>query len=715
MRNVVKSALAMLIVAVVTPATSAGVVLAAYLFLPLPADLPERTPPAPSQISRVYDAAGNQIGTIRQFETSIPVRPEDIPTSLEQAVIAAEDRGFYSHGGVDVRATLRALIADIRTRGVAQGGSTITQQLVKNTLTGGERSIPRKIREAVLASQLDRQVDKDDILFEYLSVIYLGEGAYGVGAAAETYFRKPVSELTLSESALLAGLIPAPSRFNPRVDPGLAEERRQRVLRTMLDEEMITDDEFGVAIFQPVWPAAQGTPPGPVALIHPPEVQQSGDPYFTDYVTRWLADHLPGGLDQIYRGGLRIETTLDPRLQYVARAQVAELLDGTDPDLRTTLVSIEPPTGFVRAFVSGRDFATDQVNHALGVDGGGSGRQPGSAFKPFVLARALQTGITPAALYSGRPHDVTEACSPDTPTVLDNYEGSGFGTLPLRNATWQSVNTVFTRLILDVGVEETMALARAMGLTSVRAFDPAVHCASVALGAESVSPLDMASAYGVFAARGLRAEPTPVVRVTDRDGTVLIDNSEPVTTRVLEEGVADNVTDVLRGVLTSGTARGRGLDRPAAGKTGTAQGNRDAWFVGYTPTLSTSVWMGYRNDSAGTARALEDIKGVDRVTGGSHPARLWQAFMREALRGVPVTEFSEPAPIEAVPDVAQQRARRGFAPGPRMYARGPSGRTYVEDVPTPEADLPATTSTTVPPTSTTSSSTTSTTQGGLLN
>ncbi|MGH9276019.1 MAG: transglycosylase domain-containing protein, partial [Acidimicrobiales bacterium] len=507
MRRILSLIAALLLVAVITPLASAGVVLAANLFLPLPANLPERTPPAPSQISRVYDAAGNEIGTFKQFETSIPVQPADIPPVLKQAVVAAEDRRFYSHGGVDVRGTVRALIADLRGRGVSQGGSTITQQLVKNTLTGGERSISRKIREAVLASQLDRQMDKDAILFEYLSVIYLGEGAYGVGAAAETYFRKPVSQLTLSESALLAGVIPAPSRFSPRVDPGAAEIRRIQVLDIMLDEGMIDEVQYYEAVAQPVWMAVFGPPPGPATVVYPPETQQSSDPYFTDYVRRWLEAHLPGGADTIFQGGLRIVTTIDPEAQAAARAQVAEFLDGTEPDLRTSLVAVEPPTGFVRAFVSGRDFATDSVNYALGktsaggVGGGGSGRQPGSAFKPFVLAQALAAGITPEATYSGRDHDVSDAChSPGT--VLENYEGAGYGTVDLRTATWKSINTVYTRLILDVGVDKVMSLARSMGLTSVREYDGAIHCASVALGAESVSPLDMASAYGVFAARG---------------------------------------------------------------------------------------------------------------------------------------------------------------------------------------------------------------------
>jgi penicillin-binding protein 1A len=336
-----------------------------------------------------------------------------------------------------------------------------------------------------------------------------------------------------------------------------------------------------------------------------------------------------------------------------------------------------------------------------------------------VLAQALDKGITPDTTYSGRDHDVSEPChSPGT--VLENYEGAGFGTVDLRTATAKSVNTVYTRLILDVGVDKTMALAKKMGLTSVRDYDGAIHCASVALGAESVSPLDMASAYGVFAARGLRAEPTPVLRVEDKAGNVIIDNSKPATERVLSEDVADNVTDILRGVLTNGTAAGRGLDRPAAGKTGTTQNNRDAWFVGYTPTLATAVWIGYENKTAETTKELRNIKGVRSVTGGTHPARLWQGFMKRALQGVPITEFSEPAPIEAVPDAAKIQARRGFQPGKRKYPTGdPDGGSYVEDPGRPEADAPTTSTTTSSGGSTTTTTdpddTTTTTDGGIIN
>ncbi|MDQ2650001.1 MAG: penicillin-binding transpeptidase domain-containing protein, partial [Actinomycetota bacterium] len=497
-------------------------------------------------------------------------------------------------------------------------------------------------------------------------------------------FRKPVNELTLSESALLAGLIPAPSRYNPRNDPVAAENKRMIVLDKMLEQDRIDPVAHAEAAQQVVWLASQGPPPGPATVVYPPETQQSSQPYFTDYVRRWLISHLPGGEDQIYQDGLRIETTLDPDLQASAERRVGDFLDGRAPDLRTSLVSVEPPTGYVRAFVSGRDFANDNVNYALGsrsaggVGGAGSGRQPGSAFKPFVLAQALDTGIPPTAKYSGGPHDVSEACGADNP-VLGNYGGARFGTLDLRTATEKSVNTVYTRLILDVGVEASVGLANRVGLTSVT-YKPGVDCASVALGVKETSPLDMASAYGVFAARGLRAEPTPVLRVTDRDGNVIIDNTTPTTERVLKETVADNLNDILQGVLVSGTAAGRGLDRTAAGKTGTTNDNVDAWFVGYTPTLSTAVWMGYENKS--------ERKELGNITGGSHPARIWQAFMREALADVPVTEFTEPAPIVAIADAAKLQQRKGFGPGAAQRPRSVEVPNYVEPLPEPFVDDP---------------------------
>jgi penicillin-binding protein 1A len=673
------------VVGVVVPAAAAVTVLSALLFLPLPASLPEPAPGVEAQISRIYDINGEEIGAFRRFETSQPVAPEDIPQVLEDAVVAAEDRRFYSHSGVDVWGTLRALWADVRSQQVVQGGSTITQQYVKNAYVGDERSLARKVREAVLASQLDRQVDKDEILFRYLERIYLGEGAYGVGAAAETYFRKPVQDLTLSEAALLAGLIPAPSRYEPRGNPALAESKRTIVLDAMLEEGMIDAGEHAEAAAQAVWLATPGeAPPGrPVTVVHPRERAETPYPYFVDYLQRHLAERYGG--DAVYRDGLRIHTTLDPRVQDEAQRAVSATLDGTAPPLEMSLVAVEPQTGFVKALVGGRDFAASPVNLALGAGGGGSGRQPGSAFKPFVLAQALEEGIPPSRSYPGR-----------SPLVVGNdrfhnYGGASYGPVDLRTATRKSVNTAYVELLRQVGVQETMELARRMGV-STSEYREGFHGLAVALGTLEVSPLDMASAFGVFAARGERAEPTPVLRVLDAGGAMLEDNTERPRARVLEEVTADNVNDILQGVLQAGgTAGDNGIDRPAAGKTGTTQENQDAWFVGYTPSLSTSVWMGY----ADAPRPLQGIKGVRAVTGGSLPADTWEAFMRGALAGVPVTEFTEPPPITDLTDILRRRARGGFDVRVLRAPDDTDPGVYVRPLPAPSVEPPP------PPTTTT--------------
>ena len=677
-----------LVGAVVVPVVGALVVFAALLFLPLPASLPEARPGVEALISRIYDINGNEIGVFRQFDTTKPVARDDIPEVLKQAVVAGEDRRFYSHSGVDLIGTLRALRADVNSQGVVQGGSTITQQYVKNVYVGSERTLSRKVREAVLASQLDRQVDKEEILFRYLERIYLGEGAYGVGAAAEAYFHKPVADLTLSEAALLAGLIPAPSRYEPRGNPVLAEERRMLILDAMLEQGMITPTEHDAAAAQRVWLAIPGVdpPPGGATVVHPREQAETAHPYFVDYLQRYMAKRY--GDDAVYQRGLRIYTTLDPRMQTEAERSVGEMLDGTEAPLEMSLVAVEPLTGFVKALVGGRDFAASRVNLALGALGGGTGRQPGSAFKPFVLAEALEQGISPTRTYSGssplRVGDYT----------AENYGGSSYGSVDLRTATAKSVNTAYVKLIADVGVEETMALAKRLGITTAD-YEPSRHGLAIALGALDVSPIDMASAFGVFAARGERAEPTPVVRVLDAEGRVLEDNAEAERTRVLEEVSADLVNELLQGVLEpGGTAGDNGLDRPAAGKTGTAQDNGNAWFVGYTPTLSTSVWMGYSD----APRPLRNLKGVrGGVTGGSLPADTWESFMRSALADVPVTEFTQPAPITDLADILRRRARDGFDVRRLREQVLTDPGSYLDELPAPVAEPPPSTTTTLLP------------------
>ena len=723
-----------------TPVLVTAIVLAALFYLPPPSELPKPRPTEGGQMSRVYDVNGEEIGQFSEFEQNIPVKREDIPKVLKEAVIAAEDQSFYAHGGIELRAILRALAADIQGGELSQGGSTITQQYVKNAYTGRQRSFGRKVREAILASQLDRKVDKEKILFDYLSTIYLGEGAYGVGAASETYFRKPVSKLTLGEAALLAGLIPAPSLYEPRGNPSLAEQKRTFVLDRMLEQGRITAADHADASTQRVWSAANGPPTRPATVIYRSQQRVAKFPYFMDYLRRYLEEKV--GRDAVYRGGLRIQTTIDPILQAHAEKAVADGLAGTAPPIEMALVSVEPRTGYVKAMVGGRDFyAPDgQVNLALGacerpperlkskvdvsatcwdddesdevtVEGGGTGRQPGSSWKPFVLAAALDKGIPDTKVYKAPGSYRIPGCRGEKGCVIQNYEGSAGGSATLRRGTEKSFNTVYAQVILDVGVPEVGEMAKKLGISSAWIANPEVQGPSYALGTQEVSPLDMASAYGVFATNGLRAPPTPVLWIKDFRDRFVEDNRRPDAKRVLRESIAYNVTDILRGVITSGTGTRADIGRPAAGKTGTAQEWRDAWFIGYTPQLSTSVWIGNKQRPT----PLFNVKGVPRVFGGSIPAETWRAFMTEALKDVPPADFELPAsaaPVPAAPVPAPSSAPRYTAPprSPTTYELYPDYRpdftttsfpyspdpTYYQPY-TPDTVAPTTSSTTQPP------------------
>ena len=690
MLRVLRAIAAFAIVSVITPIFCVAVVLAALIFLPLPATLPTPKPILESDVTHVVDEAGNEIAVFKHYETYTRVNPADIPQVLKDAVVSAEDKHFYDHSGVDVGATLRALWDDLRNQKTVQGGSTITQQYVKNAFTTGERTIARKVREAILAGQVERAETKDQILTEYLDTIYFGEGAYGVVAAAQTYFRTPVAQLSPSQAALLAAVIPAPSVYSPRVNAVLADQRRVQVLDEMLQQGKIDQPTHDLSVAQHVWLSWTGDAPGPATLVFPPQEQQSSQPWFTQYVKDWLEAHLPGcvpgNCPMLDKGGLKVETTLDPKVQQAAEDEVAKSMGDNDPNLQMSLVAVEPPTGFVRAMVGGRDWNTNQYNTAILRPG----RQAGSSFKPFILATAFEQGIQPTKTYSGSTY-----VSPDGQTKISNYGGESYGTIDLRTATVHSVNAVYARLILDVGVDKAMEMAQRLGV-DMPAYDPAKYGASVALGAIETRPLQMASAFGVFANHGRRAPPTPVKRVTDADGKVIIDNFKAADEAkpVIADVVADNVTDILRGVLESGTAAGKGLgDRPAAGKTGTAEDAANAWFVGYTPTLSTAVWMGHLDCGAGPQCGMHNINGVREVVGGTIPASTWQHFMKRALDGVPVTEFADPAPIQTFADEARRAERNGFDPGPRRYPSGPAGGGPYQVDGTPPQAVPPTTST----------------------
>jgi penicillin-binding protein 1A len=632
---------AVVLALVVVPPIAGAVAVATLVNGPLPVgQLPEERPTLVAEPSVVLDREGRRIGIFRGFDETKEVSPSDVPQVLIDAVVAIEDQRFWDHDGVDYEGIARAARTNLEVGGIAQGGSTITQQYVKNVYLSGEQTIERKISEALLAIEVEKRLSKRQIMFGYLTSSYYGSGAYGIGAAAKIYFDKPVSELDVSEAATLAGIVQAPSRLSPFVDLEAAEGRRRLVLTAMAEQGLIDDDRYERELARRLWSAeGDGLPSGPVTALLPRQAKGAIDhPFFVDYVEAELLDRL--GPDLVYNGGLTIETTIDPDLQVVAEQAVADRLGTSEYPVEMAAVTLDPSTGHVVAMVGGRDHDVSQVNLAIG---GSTGFQAGSSFKPIVMAAALELGLSPSTEYPAPASWTVPGCSGDQ-CQLSNYDHRDRGNIDLRSAMHASVNTVFAQLILDITVGETVDLARSLGLERL---DPdAYYGPSLALGAAESSPLEMASAYGTFANRGLRVAPTGIARVIDADGNVLIDNRARPGTRVVSEVVADNMTDVMVGVIESGTGRAADINRPAAGKTGTAQAYRAAWFVGYTPDYATAVWMGHADRLA----TLRNVNGVGNVTGGSHPALAWQRIMAAAHEGLDVTEFPEPVEITAIDD-----------------------------------------------------------------
>lgn len=744
-KRIFSSAFLATVTLVGAPAAFAATVLAGLIFLPLPATIPIPKQNPTIMPTILYDRYGNEIATLRRFDTNIPVTEAEIPRDLKEAVIADEDRSYYHHGGVDLRGMLRALWADIRNRAPVQGGSTITQQYVKLAYTNQHRTLIRKIKEAILASQLARQASKDQILYRYLTIVYFGDGNYGVGAAAENYFHVPVSQLDVSQAATLAGLIPAPSARAPRENLAGAEAARELVLRKMYQQGYLTTEQYRAALAEKLALASSGHVPPGATVVYPFEAGITKYPDFVDYVTRWLLQHFPA--QEVYSGGLRVQTTLDPAVQDAAYAAVRQTLAGTKDPLEMALAAVEPATGFVPAIVAGRDFGGQgpfsQDNLAIGgcdppppkgaqvavaascwsgdaLAGGTPGRQPGSAWKPFVLATAFEQGIPPTTRYLAPgvyqiPGCKVEPGQPASSCQVRNAEpGSFIGTETLDQATVYSTNTVYAQVAPQVGCPNVAETAKKLGVQSAYySTPPFYYCSTYALGEVDVSPLSMASAYGVFANHGQEAQPTPVLEIVNAQGKVLLNNISPLprTRSVLPANVADNVTNVLQGVIAGGTGTAAQIGRPAAGKTGTTNNYTNAWFVGYTPTLSAAVWMG---NAASQATGLGVVKGVYPVYGGTWPAITWRRFMLRALANVPVTPFTQPAPIRApraAPALSQRTSptTAGIRPGPPgSVLPTPIGGPYQVPAPTPYAPPPPT-STTLPveqPTTTTTAPTT---------
>ncbi|WP_334143286.1 transglycosylase domain-containing protein [Rhabdothermincola sp.] len=679
------------VLAVATAASGFGLL----LFGNLPGTVPEENPRIQAQPSYVYDSQGNQIGEFRQFDLTVPMSREDVPQVLKDATVAAEDHRFWSHKGIDPEGLVRAALTNYEQGEVVQGGSTITQQYVKAAYLSPERTFSRKFNEALLATRVERELTeqlgsaraaKEEILYRYLDGVYFGSGAYGAGAAAQTYFRKNVRDLNLSEAATLAAIIPSPSKFNPRENVFVAETRRQQVLADMLQLSLITQEQYDEARPAQLWHLGFGWPPDgqPATLVFPQtDAGASAYPYFVDYVRRYLEQRY--GDEQVFKGGLRIETTIDPRLQSLAEAAVSDALAGTSYPREMSLVAVEPSTGFVKAFVGGRDWNVSQVNLGLG---GETGMQAGSSFKTFTIAAALEQGFGPSTTYPGGPYN-EPGCFRRANVPCEPLGGTGGD---MRTATAASSNAYFVQLARDVGPNRIAEMANRLGVTTWITPDGS-YTSRITLGQYSVSPLDMATGYATLANHGVRPNVTPVVKVTAADGTVLEDNTVPGGTPVLDPAIADTTTDILRGVIDGGTGRRANIGRPAAGKTGTTDNNTDIWFVGYTPQLVAAVWMGHADGQ----------RSLGNVFGGDTAARTWAAFMRPAHDGLPVLDFPVPGPLppprgEGEGGTVRRPLRRAPAELP-VDCGGPCVRT--PSLPAPTTTTTTTTMPAEPPATTT--------------
>lgn len=563
--------------------------------------------------SKILDANGALITIISQ-ENRIPVPLENVSPHLQQAIIAIEDARFYSHHGIDPIGVARALFHNIKAGAVVEGGSTITQQLAKNLYLEPHRTLKRKFEEMIITIQLERKYTKNEILGMYLNQIYFGQGAYGIEAAAKTYFNKNAKDLDLAESAMLAGVPRAPSIYNPSDDFKAAKTRQAAVLNRMVELGLLEINQANIAAEEYLQPLKT-------------TVSFKKAPYFTNEIINYFKQNYPAGLELLYSGGLTIYTTLDINIQDAAEKSLTDGLYGSDPQLNGALVAVDPNTGQVRAMVGGKDYGVSQFNRAL------SKIQPGSTFKAFLYAAAIDQGYTQAAIINCEP--VSYPLAGGALYQPKDFQG-GYHNRPftLKEALFTSDNVVAVRLNDRVGPSMAAAYARRMGIDSE--IKPVL---SLPLGTSEVTPLELARAYGSLANGGIKASPYYIVKVTDSYGRVL-EKHHPELEQALDEKTAYIVTDMLSGVLKpGGTAPNisSNIRRPAAGKTGTTENFKDAWFVGYTPDLVAAVYIGYDEKNKGTGR-----------TGSQLAAPVWASFIKEALKDMPPREFPVPAGVVRV-------------------------------------------------------------------
>ncbi|MBR4152378.1 MAG: PBP1A family penicillin-binding protein [Selenomonadaceae bacterium] len=565
----------------------------------------------PPASSHIYDSAGNEIAIIHATENRVPVKIEQIPLNLLNAFVSIEDNRFYEHKGVDFRGLVRAAYTNLVRGEIAEGGSTITQQLAKNAYLTQERTIKRKIQEVFLALQLEKQYTKQEILELYLNQIYFGQGAYGVQAAAKTYFGKNVEDLTLAECAMLAGIPKSPNYYSPFNNINAAIERRDTVL-----DQMVT---FGYITYSQCYEAKKSE-----VVLAPPNVPEKHKDamYFIEYVTQLLVDRY--GADAVYKEGLKVYTTIDLDMQKMAEEALLIYLPEYFTDENGILqpqgaiVAVEPKTGYIRAMVGGR--GTDQFNRATMAE-----RQPGSAFKPFVFVAGLENGYTPDTIIEDSPITIDD-WSPQ------NYSRRFSGNVTLRTVAIFSMNVPTVKIAQALGIDKAIYYAQEMGIsTFVLEGDPSDTNLAASLGGltRGVTPLEIASAYGTFANNGIHIPHIAITKVLDRNGNIIYESNSEGRQVISPESAAD-LTSMLEDVIIKGTGKGAAIGRPAAGKTGTTSDYHDAWFVGYTPDLVASVWIG-----------CDDNSETDGITGGDLPATIWSHFMQNALLNVPPHDFDE--------------------------------------------------------------------------
>lgn len=610
----------------------------------------------PSITSRVYSDSNKLLAEFF-LENRTPVSLDDVPGHLIQALIATEDARFYRHRGLDYRGIGRALYRNVRAGRIVEGGSTLTQQLSKVLFLTPERELTRKLKEMALALRIEQRYTKREILTLYLNQIYFGSGAYGVEAAARIYFGKSVKELGLAECALIAGLPRSPKRYSPFKEPVKALGRRAYVLNRMAAMRFITPAEAEAAKRAPL-------------PIQPNLTVGGAAPYFVEYIRQSVEERF--GSSILYSGGLNISTSINDELQAYAEQAVKTGLMKIEsrrkkskvlPPVQAALLAIEPATGHIRAMVGGRDFSQSQFNRAWQAV-----RQPGSAFKPVIYAAALERGFGAADLLKDSP--ATYKVDRKTTWKPENFTRTYQGQVTLRKALEQSLNVPTVRLLEKIGIPETIAYANKLGIKSQ--LQPYL---SLALGSSDTTLVELTSVYAVFANHGIRLEPVAIIRVNDSAGRTLF-GSENIPQSVMRPETAYLITNLLRGVIERGTgSKARDLARPVAGKTGTTNEYRDAWFIGYTPSLAAGVWVGY-----------DDHRSIGpRETGARAALPIWLDFMKKAHAGTEPEEFPVPDTVvfkQIDPktgllssESCSRSIREAFVPGtePKAYCDEGSG------------------------------------------